>query len=328
MLRAVLVVAALVSSVQAGCIALDGAQITAGDLAKASAEFARLDPALVFSFAPVLGSQRTIPAAELGRWAADHGLGKVILPSACFERASHELAPDEVLRALNAAFETGPYGLHMDDLHIDVVEVSRCRLPAGRLEFSLTGASPPPIDHPETPVLWRGRLVASDGRLYPVWARVRVLASVVVVRAATDLRPRKILSREDLEQAKIFSSPLRFQRAETVAAYEGFVTYISVPRGTTLQPGLVHRPFDVERGSLVEVQVVNGGAKLALAAHAETAGNTGDVITLTNPIGAARFRASVTGPARAEILLSPERLETASIARETRPGNRVSDRNF
>ena len=323
MLRALFAVAASVSSLRAGCIAVDGAQITAGDLAKASTEFTKLEHTTVFSFAPMLGSQRTISGAEIAAWAAGHGLGKIATSSACFERASYELAPDDVLKTLKAVL-----GTSVHDLHIEVLELCRCKLPAGRLEFSISGAALPPLDHPAAPILWRGRLVDSDGHSYPVWARARIVATVTVIRAAKNLRPRQMLSREDLEEVKISGSPLRFRHEETMAAFEGTLTNISVARGTILRPELVHRPSDVERGSVVEVEVVNGGAKLLLTARAEAAGNKGDVITLTNPSGAARFRASVTGPARAEISLSPERLETASVARELHSRSSASDTGF
>jgi flagella basal body P-ring formation protein FlgA len=323
MLRVLFVMAAFAGALQARCIAIEGAQITAGDLATAAAEFGKLDRALVFSFGPVLGSQRTISAAELEKWAADHGLGKISVSSVCFERAGYELAPDDVIKALASVFGSG-----IHDLHIEVVDLCRCQLPVGRLEFSLSGASLPPIDHPEMPVLWRGRLIDSDEHSYPVWVRARITANITVVRAAVNLRPSQILSREELEEANISSSPLRFRRDDTLTAYEGASTNVSVARGTILRGELVHRPSDVERGSLVKVEVVNGGAKLVLTARAETAGNKGDVITLTNPTGAARFRASVTGPARAEISLPPERLQTVSTNRELRAGNSVAGRSF
>lgn len=299
---------------------MDGSQITAGDLVKVSSEFAKLDSTLVFSFAPVIGSQRIIPATEIEQWAIEHDLGKIPVSSACFEKVNYELAPDDLLRALKAAIGIA------DDLSVNVIEVCHCKVPAGRLEFPLSGASLPPIGHPETPVLWRGRLVAADGQPYPVWVRAQITASVVVVRAAKNLRSGQVLRREDLEEAKTSDSPLRVRAAETLAAYEGQIMNISVAHGVTLQGELVHRPSDVERGSLVQVEVVNGGAHLLLAARAETAGNKGDLITLINPTGAARFHANVTGPERAEISLSRERFQRATMAQE--PGNGVSGRSF
>lgn len=322
MLRALLIAAAFIASAEAGCIAVDGAQITAGDLVKVSSEFRRLDSSLVFSFAPVIGSQRLIPATEMESWALHQGLGRISVSSACFEKASYELAPDDILRALKAAIGIA------DDLRIDIIDVCSCQLPAGRLEFLLSGASLPPIGHPEMPVLWRGRLIAADDHPYPVWVRTRIIASLTVVRAATNLRPHQTLRREDIEEAKISGSPLRFRQPETLAAYEGKIINISVPRETILEPGLVHPPADVERGSIVTVEVVNGGARLVLAARADTAGNKGDVITLINPTGAARFHASVTGPERAEISLSPERLAAASTVQEPQPSDIVSGRSF
>lgn len=321
--RALTVITAFASSVQAGCIAVEGAQITAGDLAKADSQFAKLDPGLVFSFAPAIGGRRMIPGAEIERWGGDHGLANDSHSPVCFERTSHELAPEDVTQAVRAAFAAS-----VEDLHIDVTDVCRCKLPAGQLEFALSGASLPPDGHPETPVLWKGRVLAVDGHTYPVWARVRVLAPVIIFRAARNLRPQEMLSRGDIEEIRISGSPLRFPKGQTLAFYEGKVANISVERGMTLQPDLVHTPRDVERGSLVKVEVVNGGARLVLGAKAETAGNRGEVITLSNPAGAARFRANVTGPGRAEIAVSPERSEEARTVQEPASGNAVSGRSF
>jgi flagella basal body P-ring formation protein FlgA len=270
----------------------------------------------------VIGSRRIIPASEMENWASHQGLGRISVSSACFEKASYELAQDDLLRALSAAI--GP----ASDLRIEVVDVCRCTVPAGRLEFPISGASLPPIGHPETPVLWRGHLVAADGHTYPVWVRARIIASLTLVRAAKNLRAQQVLRPEDLEELKISQSPLRFRQAETLEAYTGKITNASLACATILQSGLVHRRSDVERGSLVQVDVLNGGARLVLAARADIAGNKGDLITLTNPTGAAHFHACVTGPARAEISLSPERLQSAIETREPQFGNSVSGRSF
>lgn len=299
MLRVVLISVVFASMLQAGCIAVKGSQITAGDLAKASSVFTKLDPALIFSFAPPAGSQRMISAAEIQRWAAEQGLSGIDLPSACFETASYVLTPELIASTLKTVL-----GTDAKQLHIEVLEVCQCKVPDGRLEFPLSGASAPPEGHPETPVLWRGRLIATDGRAYMIWARVKVTGLATVVRAAQNLQAGRPLRREDLEVVEVSASPLRFPAEETIAAYEGKIANIALPRGTILRRDRVHTPSDVERGSLVKVEVINGGAHLVLTARAETGGNAGDVITLTNPTGAARFRANVTGRGHAQVALS------------------------
>jgi flagella basal body P-ring formation protein FlgA len=316
MLRAVLIGYAVLSALHAECVRVEGSYITAGDLAKASPEFRRLDPALIFSFAPPLGAQRTVSAPELGKWAASHGLAPATIPSACFERSSDKLRQEDVLSALRAVI-----GSQYDSARIDVVEICPCIVPIGRLEFELSGASSPPEERPETPILWRGRLITPDKHAYPVWVRARVLAAISLVRAASNLQRQQLLCDDDLEVFTAQASPLRFPKPGSTAAYRGKLLNVSVRQGTILQPSMVHSPSDVERGSVVRVEVVNGGAHLILTARAETAGNRGDLVTLTNPAGAARFRASVTGRGRAEIVFSPEPLRSAASGRNSQdPG--------
>lgn len=314
---------AFVSTLQAGCIAIDRAQITAGDLAKADREFARLDPNLIFSFAPAIGGQRNVPAPEIESWAAQHGLGGAPRSAACFERTSRELSPEDIVEAVRTALGSG-----FEDLRIGVVDICNCKVPAGKLEFTRNGASLPPEKHPDTPVLWKGRLLAADGDVYPVWARIQILATVTVVRAARNLRPQQALRGEEIEEVKISASPLRFGQIQTAAAYAGKIVNTSIEQGTILEPKMVHVPLDVERGSLVRVEVVNGGTVLELDAKAETGGNLGEPIVLTNPAGAARFRAYVTGPGHAQVAVIGKSLAGETAIHESGPANTGSGRGF
>ena len=309
---------------RASCIAIEGGQLFARDLAKADRAFATLDPSLVFSFAPVPGNQRVVSASDLEKWASDHGLQIAHAASVCFERVARIPDIREVADALRRAI-----GPDFEDLQLEVIDVCQCQVPAGRLEFPLAGASLPPSAHPETPVLWRGRLISADGAAYPVWARVRVLASIKALRAVTDLHARQVLTRRDLEEVNVSGSPLCSLQSGPLAGYEGKVMKISLARGSILRPEFVRTPSEIERGSLVQVEVVNGAARLSLEARAESAGNTGQIITLTNPAGAARFHAVITGPGRAEVVLSKGNSQgTAFLSEVSRPENAVVGRSF
>ncbi|MBV9761648.1 MAG: flagellar basal body P-ring formation protein FlgA [Acidobacteriaceae bacterium] len=321
--KLVLFITALVSTLQAGCIAIDAPQIGAGDLAKADNRFAQLDPGLVFSFAPSIGSSRIIQASELDNWAGEHGLARGGYSAACFERPGSEFAPEEIRKAIESALGTG-----FRDLRIDVTEICRCRVPSGRLEFALSGASAPSDRRPDTPVLWKGRVLADGGDVYPVWVKTRVIATVTVVRAARNLRPQQPLTAEDMEAARVSASPLRFSHDQTVAAYVGKIATTYIEQGTVLQADMARSPSEVERGSLVRVEVVDGGARLELDARAETGGNRGDLITLTNPSGAARFHAYVTGPGHAQLTVSRQASAGELAVREPVAGNPGAGKGF
>ncbi len=218
----------------ASCVAIDGSQIMARDVAQADPAFASVSPDFPFSYAPAIGQQRIISVSEISAWAAKAGVQTTISAPACFERPAHKLDAEEIAGAIRQAFPKNK------TVQIDVIEVCKCRVPAGRLEFNVEDASAPPAGHPEMPVLWMGQLTSQSGATYPVWARVRVIAP----------------------------------------------------------------PPDIARGSIVTVDVVNGFTHLKLTARAETAGNTGETVTLTNPQGLRRFRATITGPGLAQINLS------------------------
>lgn len=316
MLRACLSLLVFACSIQAACTAIQGREILAGDLAKIDTAFSKLNPAIAFSYAPAAGTQRIVTGSEIDKWAAMEGLEGVHSPEMCFERVAHAANRDDILHAIAELFGSG-----YEDLRIEVVEVCPCDIPAGRIELPLDGVSAPSAAHPETPVLWRGRVVSPDGTAYPIWARVRVLASITVIRAAETLRAGQAITRQELESVKITASPLAFRKLQTIAAYEGKIMNTSLVRGSILKPTLVHVPSDVERGSVVKVSVLSGSAHLALEARADTAGNVGQNITVTNPMGAARFQATVTGPGRAEIVLDREKSVSpylAPIARQMR----------
>jgi flagella basal body P-ring formation protein FlgA len=319
MLKGSLLMAVFACSVQAACIDVEGRQILAGDLSKADKRFGNLDPSLIFSYSPEIGSYRIISAAEIDRWAVDQGLENPHSSDTCFERITRSLDVHEISRVIEQL--VGP---DLEDLRIDVVDVCKCNVPAGRLQFALSGASPPPAGHPEVPVLWRGEVLASDGSKYPIWVRARVQASITLVRAVETLRANQVLTKQDLETIHVTGSPLWVRERQSILAYEGKIMNVSLVGGSILRPELVHPRSDVERGSLVKVWVMNGNAHLALDARAEVAGNTGQTITLTNPAGASRFRANVIAPGEAQILLTSERAARMTPEQSYETGKTIS----
>lgn len=298
MWRAFPLLLVMVCSAEAACISIGGREILAGDLAKANPAFSALDPALPFSFAPSAGSQRIVSSFEIDRWAARHGLEGMHAGDLCFERSTRTLDKEDVLNAIEQVL-----GSNYEDLRVEVAEVCSCDVPAGRLEFPLDGANSPPATQPEAPILWRGHVIAADGIKYPVWARVRAVASISVVRAVATLRTNQVIRKQDIETERVQASPLAFNAKQSISFYEGRVLNTSVARGSILKAELVHAPFDIEKGSLVSVNVLSGNAHLTLAARADSAGNLGQEITLRNPAGT-KFQARVTGPGKAEVLVS------------------------
>jgi len=301
MWRRLLVLPALSSVLSAAsCIAVEGNEIAAKDVAKVDPAFAAVNPDLPFSYAPVIGAQRIISASDLAHWATRAGIKTTTSTGpACFERPAHNLSPAEIRTAIERVFPESNL------VRIDVLEICKCNIPVGRLDFTVDGAGAPPLGHPDVPVLWRGQIWPVSGSAYPVWARVRVLAKSTAVRLRHDLRAGELIPQEALEQVVITDSPVRLRRPDSAANYLGEIINRNARAGTYLDPSVVTPSPEVTRGATVTVEVVNGATRLELKARAETAGHTGDTVILTNPSGLGRFRAIVTGPGAVQIALSP-----------------------
>ena len=300
MLKSLLLLLLLGGSLHAGCIALEGDQILGRDLAHAEPAFSSLSPDLYFSYAPAVGKQRTISPSELANWASAHGIQYAAQSPLCFERLAYTLTGMEAAAKIRQVF-----GARAEQVQVDVLDVCKCNLPAGTLEFSLSGVSAPPVGHPETPVLWRGQLISKGGMSYPVWVRARVLSKLKLVRAKESIKSQQIIGVNQVEEVSATESPIRFAEAQDASAYIGKLATRSVLEGSYLDPQFIRVPPAVARGSVVKVDVIDGPTRLRLEARAETAGNMGDQVTLTNPVGMRRFQAVVSGPGHAQIILSP-----------------------
>jgi len=284
----------------AGCIAIEADQIRGRDLAEADRAFAALNPDLYVSYAPAIGSQRSIAPQELAALAAANGISYTPHGSLCFTRSSFTLTAADAAAKIREAF-----GARANEVQVEVLEVCKCSLPAGTLQFSLRGASLPPLGHSDTPTLWRGQLISKSGMSYPIWVRARVLARLTLVRAKENIRTQAIIQANQLEEVTATESPLRYTGTQSAMAYIGKLATRSILEGSYLDPQFARTPPDIMRGTVVKVDVIDGLTHLQLDARAETGGNTGDRITLTNPSGMRHFQATVSGPGRAQILLSP-----------------------
>ena len=71
--------------------------------------------------------------------------------------------------------------------------------------------------------------------------------------------------------------------------------------GASLTAALV-----VEKGQIVDVDVVSGAARVKFAATAQTSARQGDRIVLENPTTHRRFSAQLTGNKKAELRINSE----------------------
>ena len=281
------------------CIVVDGQNILARNLAAIYPAFFALEGDTTVSYAPAPGGRRTVAAAEISGWARSRGLTMQAQEGACFERAGFARTAKDYQEAIRTELRPSKA-----TAEIEVLDFYSHILPPGRLELPTAGAALPPLEHPETAFIWRGHLITSDGVAYPVWARVRILETQIIVRAARDLPAGTILEARQLTSAPQMWNPLLAADSEPLSFYVGKSLRRSLSGGSPLYPRLVEVPPIIRRGDKVRVTVVNGSAHLELEASANGSGYLGDSVLLTNPAGSKNFRAIITGPGRAEIILN------------------------
>ena len=295
------------------CVQIEGDRILAKHAAELEPVFKTVSPEAVLSFGPSVGSKRIVSNRELERWAARFGLTlpiKTQNDEMCFERAAHPLSRGEVEAAIRRSLPAG------EDIRIELVEISKFPVPAGILEFPLSGAVPPPKSRPDDPFLWHGQLRGGAGGTYSCWARVRLISTRQAVRMKVDLSQGKSLAAGELEAFSAPACPLLPVRDERIQDYAGLMLKRGLRAGTVLTHAMVVSPPDIARGNLVLVRVIAGATHLTLEAQAESDGYAGRRILLTNIASKRRFEGTVQADGTVLVQTSPARLQSASRNRE------------
>lgn len=162
-----------VAGAAAACLPVTGDRILASDLARANPEFAGLPATLPVAFTPAPGVSRTFRAAELQRFARANGMTLTSPAEPCFEMPMHKVDESEFLEAMRRSMAS--------PASLNIIEMGRSPIPAGRIEFPLTSLEPAPAGG-EAPRLWRGFVQYTATRRVAVWARVAVVESRPVAR--------------------------------------------------------------------------------------------------------------------------------------------------
>ncbi len=276
-----------------GCVAVSGDRILAADLARVIPAFAAIPPDEALGYAPAPGVRRILGAAELSRLAARHGVAVEGI-EVCVERAAERLTAERVLEALRKS-------LAREQARIELVDFSRYPVPAGELEFPLSGLSAPPAGVTEAAVVWRGRLRYDGTRSLPVWARVRIRVSGERLVAVENLAPGQPVapSQVRVEQGEWF--PFTEAPLTRVEDAVGKLPRRSIRAGSVLYARMLASPREVERGQRVSVEVSSGAAQLKFTAVAENGGRLGDTILVRSPVNGRKLAARVAGPGKAVV---------------------------
>jgi flagella basal body P-ring formation protein FlgA len=300
-MRSIFCLMAFSALARAGCIEITTDRIFAGDLADAVPFFRALDPATVVGFAPIPGAERILSSRELALLARQHDLTTsvgTILPSVCVARGAGPISPDDLKDALLAS-------LNMPGVAVEVLEYSRQPVAPGRLEFPLTGLNKPPADAPESPVIWRGRLVYDAQRSATVWAKVRITVPGPGLVAKDPIPAGTLIRAEQVEEVIFHRFPLSAPALGSAREVVGKIARRNIAAGQAFLASALEQPREVSTGDAVRVKVIDGLALVSFEAIAESSGRIGDTIIVHNPSSGRNFRAVVVEKGRVSVQSSP-----------------------
>lgn len=265
------------------CRVVEGDRILMSDLAAAIPEFATASSDVQVSFSPRTGATRIFTPTELQRLARAHGVTLQLPPSVCFVRSSQLLDPEKLLGAMAAA---------LPQASIELLDYCRATVPFGEIEFTKNGLIMATPGHFEEPVLWKG-VVRNGSSAFPIWVRVKATVRREVVIAAEPLKMGEAIRESQVtRESKIFP-PLYKDFVEDLAEVVGAIPRVGFEKGQILRPAPLRKADTVKKGSRVAVTALAGEAQLNFEATAESGGNTGDTVTVRNPMNGRHFKGRV-----------------------------------
>ena len=282
---------------QTPCVAVTGAQILGGDLARALPAFRTVPPDLPLAPSPLPGVVRTFPASELQIIASRFAIREPLPTEICFRIATEPLNRALVIESMTDA-------LKIPDVRIEVVELSNETAPVGRIDFQRENLHPPAASNRDLPVVWRGDIVYAGDRRFPIWAKVRLTAPLTRLVAMENLRPNVPINSGQIREEVIEAFPISPGREATLSRIDGLVPMRAIAAGTEVRAVDVIRPNEVNRGDLVHVEVRKGAARVALTGRAESAGHLGEFVPVRNLESSRVFQARVEGKGSVIVQLS------------------------
>jgi flagella basal body P-ring formation protein FlgA len=206
------------------------------------------------------------------------------------ENTRRPLTPLEIEKAMRESLGSGA-----SNARIRILEFNRNSVVPGRVEFPVSGASPPLSNQPDRPFLWRGRVIGELGENSPCWARVQVTIARKVVRTRVTLLAGQVLEAGELEGLQIDACPLLTPKDEEISEYVGLSVRRSIPALILLNKNVVEAPPLVRRGSTVHVTAVAGQARISFDGEAHANGYLGQSIQITNVHSGRSFFGLVSG---------------------------------
>lgn len=257
------------------CIAVDRDTVQLSDLLpQAPPEAAGLS----LGYAPVAGARRQFTASALNDLLTRHGLPLYQGGDLCVERSGRRLDPAGVKQALARA-------LANPQAELEIAALDPRLLPAGALEFPLSGLAPPSPLHPEAPALWRGRLRAGPHQSIPVWVKVHLRVPVTRLFALETLPAGALIQAGQLRSQLVWERMPAEGEALSPGQVQGFRLKRAIQAGEALKAQWLEAPFLVRRGESVRAHSRRDGVEIRLETTAESDGRKGDRVKIRSPFG-------------------------------------------
>jgi flagella basal body P-ring formation protein FlgA len=301
-MRPILSLMLVAAGLPGACVQVSSDRIVVRDLVDAVPLLHQLDPDTPVGFAPLPGTERIVSGRELILIAGRHGLTLNDVPDVCIGRVLHSIPPDEMQAALAAALGIG-------DAQLEILEFSSQPLPPGRLEFQRSSLNQPPPNAPETPVIWRGKLIYDERHSMAVWAKVRIAVDYPVFLATEDIKAGAVVRDTQVKAATVRGFPFSGPSVDSPAAIVGKIARRSIQAGQRFTASALDEAKDVVRGDIVQVRVIEGSATLSFDGIAASSGKKGDSILVHNSASGKNFRAVVEEKGKAVVQSTREDLE-------------------
>jgi flagella basal body P-ring formation protein FlgA len=290
-MRTFAIFAVVAGLARAACVAVPSSKILARDLSTAIPLFQAIDPGAIIGFAPFPGTVRVLSSRDIFLTARRYGLAFPAgeeAPSLCVERMVRQLSMEEVRAALLSA-------LGIAGVRLEILEFSNQALPPGALAFQRASLSQPPGNNPETPVIWRGKLIYEDQHSLTVWAKVKISVDREVFLAADTIPKGAVIRAEQVATLRISQFPSLEPVPGLPLVAAGKVARRTFAAGQRIVAELLDDPKDVLRGETVHVHAMDGGASIRFDAIAQSSGQKGEIVMVHNPSSGKNFRALIAG---------------------------------
>jgi flagella basal body P-ring formation protein FlgA len=281
-----------------GCRLVETESVFARDVMQAIPAFAQLPGDFLLGFVAASGTPLIFHGADLERLAKNRGLDLKGLPGICFARKTFVPQTAAIRDAMQKTLGIPAAG-------IEVVASGRNAAPAGEIVFPRSGVQLPAGSGPRTEIVWQGYVRHGENGKFPLWARVRIAATMPRVVAVTDLPSGKLIRQEQVRLESSEDSPLDETTARNLEEVVGYAPKSLLRANAAVHKSQLEHPPDVASGDLVRVDVFDGGAHLVLEGRAQASGGVGSTIVVRNTASGKDFRAEVSGKDRVSVGASP-----------------------